>query len=164
MNILRTVLIFSVLLLTNNLANADWQGTQESVLESNSYMTYENGENNESDVESWGRTRSRTGNFCKDQYENFLYNTYGQDLVIGKVVKSKTGGNGSVTSFWIKTNLCTNYIVAETMAKPTCSIAHYGRVPIYIRRVWFRGDCRELSRRDLYPNHESTREPDWLRE
>lgn len=113
---------------------------------------------------AWDRAESRTGNFCKDQYENFLWNHFGPDFEFLEVTKVKIPGNGGHYEFWIKSNFCNNYFIATTIPKATCSIAHYGRVPVYVNRVWARGDCREHMPRDVYPNRSTTREPDWLRD
>lgn len=111
---------------------------------------------------AWDLIEPRTGNHCKDQYENHLYNEFGPEFEIYKVTKVKIPGNGGHTEYWIKSNLCENYLIATTIPKATCGIPHYGRVPIYVNRIWARGDCRDVFGRDQYPNRRSTRTPEWL--
>ena len=98
------------------------------------------------------RVESKTGDYCKDQLYSYLDYKFGDELVIEKMQTASGGSKGSKhKQYWISSNLCEDYIVVFTIAKPGCKVAHYGSVPKLIRRVSGFGDCRSVIPRDLFP-------------
>ncbi len=46
------------------------------------------------------------------------------------------------TTAWVRVGSCSGYYVFDLFASELdCTIAHYGRIPNYISRVWPYGDC-----------------------
>lgn len=97
---------------------------------------------------------TESGNYCKDQVTNFIYNYFGDNVQIEKMHKIKSGGPGASIAFWVKTNLCDGYIVGETMSQPSCGTPHYGFVPAYVIRFWGYNKCHKLIKNDIYPTDE----------
>ena len=96
---------------------------------------------------------TETGNFCLDQAIAHLRYLFGDNVEI----KDNFFDQGSdVNSFWIKTNLCDGQFVAAVYRNASCTSAHYGFVPLYIRRLWAHDQCKMLLPEDTYPTEKTS--------
>lgn len=92
---------------------------------------------------------SDSGNFCVDQVHRYIIYRFGTNVKILKTFGTSSGDGGEA-SVWVHTNICSGYFVGGHNKNASCSISHYGKIPIYINRVWGYGDCARL----LYQNEE----------
>lgn len=103
---------------------------------------------------SFAKVPSQTGNFCRDQALAHLRHLFGAGIRFGKTFTALAGDD---VSMWIKTDACDGYFVAHLNRNASCTSAHYGFAPTYIRRIWAYGDCAALLPRDTYPRKDSLR-------
>lgn len=97
---------------------------------------------------------SETGNHCVDQAFGHLRHLFGEDI---KMKKALTDGCSTCNNYdWIKTNICSGYFVSSYNGTASCSSAHYGFVPLYVKRIWAYGDCKKFLPRDSYLTKENT--------
>lgn len=99
------------------------------------------------EMDASGVIRSPTGNHCLDQLMTGLKNKFGKDIKFGSVFLDP---NCETSYIWIRTNLCSGHFVGVLPSASSCTAAHYGRVPQYVRRIWAHGDCKRLMPRDVY--------------
>ena len=104
---------------------------------------------------SWNIVRSETGNHCTDQAIGHLRYLYGENITFSRYSETCQSGDQTCKN-WFKTNLCKGYFVAENIRGASCSHAHYGFVPMYVRRIWAYGDCQAIMPRDVYPRNDNT--------
>lgn len=104
---------------------------------------------------SWEYMTSETGNHCTDQARGHLRYLFGENLEFSNYSEACQSSDTTCKD-WIKTNLCKGYFVVEKIKGASCSHAHYGFVPIYVRRIWAYGDCKALMPHDVYPRNDNT--------
>lgn len=96
---------------------------------------------------------TETGNFCLDQAVAHLRYLFGEGI---EIKENFFDQGGDVYSFWIKTNLCDGQFVAAVYRNASCTSAHYGFVPLYIRRIWAHDQCKMLLPEDTYPTEKTS--------
>lgn len=100
------------------------------------------------------RISSETGNHCVDQAFGHLRFLFGPEISLRRIHTDSCPGCSS--QIWIRSNLCDGFFVAAFNGTSSCGVAHYGRVPQYVSRVWAHGDCARLLPADSYPTFETT--------
>lgn len=90
---------------------------------------------------SWGEP---VFDVCDKQVRSYIEHNYEGNITSIDWVYDydDRGSNGSEA--WVRLDSCSGYVVFDLRAdEMDCTIAHYGRIPNYISRVWATRDCRQ---------------------
>ncbi|MGE3757895.1 MAG: hypothetical protein AB7H97_09065 [Pseudobdellovibrionaceae bacterium] len=99
-------------------------------------------------IEAKGPIPSESGNHCLDQAVQAIKQKFGKQT---RILMTHNDSGLESQYLWIRTNLCEGYFVGVYDRNASCTSAHYGFVPSYIKRIWAYGKCRKLLPKDLYP-------------
>ncbi len=105
----------------------------------------------------WDKIPTETGNYCKDQARGFIRYLFGDDIKFYSTATSQCSGPaGCDINMWMEVDFCDGYLVATYAPYIMCSHPHYGSMPLYIKRLWAYGECKNFLPRDKYPTKETT--------
>jgi hypothetical protein len=88
--------------------------------------------------------QSDTGNYCVDQAQGLLQGSFGPGA---KITKTQMVGTYNLWELWVRSNVCTDWIVFYPSAlqrDSTCMMPAYGSAPELLESMWGYGDCANL--------------------
>jgi hypothetical protein len=87
---------------------------------------------------------SETGNYCVDEAQGDLQRSFGPGA---KITKAQIMSTYNLWELWVRTNVCTDWIVFYPSAlqrDSTCTLPAYVSAPKSLEFMWGYGDCANL--------------------